>query len=103
MRLIVHPDALDEAKNAALHYRAIEPSLGDDLWRQHGTIIESLVERPDRYPLLETIRTQTIRRARLKRFPYIVVHEVLGEDVFVLDFAHTSRRPNYWRSRRGQT
>lgn len=101
MNLIVHPDALDEAMNAALYYQAIEPSLGDDLWRQYDCIIETIPERPDRYPLLETVRSPTIRRARLKRFPYMVVYEVVGEDAFVLAFAHTSRRPNYWRSRRG--
>ena len=103
MTLIVHPDAHDEALSVALHYRDIEPSLGDDLWEQYRRIIEALAERPERYPLLETIRTQTIRRARLKRFPYLVVYEIVGEDAFVLAFAHTSRRPNYWRSRRDQT
>ncbi len=100
MKLIVHPDAQDEALNAALYYQSIEPSLGDDLLGQYAKINEALAERPERYPLLETVRSQTIRRARLKRFPYMVVFEVLGEDVMVLAFAHTARRPNYWRSRR---
>ena len=103
MTLIVHPDAQDEALNAAVYYQNIEPSLGDDLWQQYGNITEALAERPERFPLLETVRTQTIRRTLLKRFPYMVVYEILGEDVFVLAFAHTARRPNYWRSRRGQT
>ena len=103
MKLIVHPEAQDEALNAALYYQRIEPSLGDDLWQQYAKITEALAERPDRFPLLETIRTQSIRRARLKRFPFMVVYEIVGEDVFVLAFAHTARRPNYWRSRRNPT
>ena len=102
MKLIVHPDAQDEALNAALYYHSIEPSLGDHVWRQYGQIIEALAERPERFPLLETVRSRTVRRERLKRFPFMVVYEVLGEDVFVLAFAHTARRPNYWRSRRGR-
>jgi len=100
VNLIVHPDAQDEALNAALYYQDIELSLGEDLWRQYWHITEAIVERPERYPLLETIPTQTISRARLKRFPYMVVYEVVEEDVFLLAFAHTARRPNYWRSRR---
>ena len=102
MKLIVHPDAQDEALNAALYYQDIEPSLGDDIWSQYWKIIDALAERPERFPLLETVRSRTIRRTRLKRFPYMVVYEIVGEDVFVLAFAHTARRPNYWRSRRSQ-
>ena len=102
MKLIVHPDAEDEALDATLYYQDIEPSLGDDVWQQYWKIIEALEERPERFPLLETIRTQTIRRARLSRFPFMVVYEVVADDVFVLAFAHTARKPNYWRSRRGR-
>ena len=103
MNLIVHPDAQDEALNAAFYYQNIESSLGDDLWQQYAKITEAVTERPERFPLLETIRTQTIRRALLKRFPYMVVYEIVGEEVFVLAFAPTARRPNYWQSRRGRT
>lgn len=102
MKVIVHPDAQDEALNAAMYYRHIDPSLGDDVWRQYGLIIEALGRRPEGFPLLETVRSRMIRRERLKRFPFMVVFEILGDIVFVLAFAHTSRRPNYWQSRRGE-
>jgi toxin ParE1/3/4 len=37
---------------------------------------------------------------RLDEFPYVVVYECLPDRVRVLAFAHTSRRPGDWSTRR---
>jgi plasmid stabilization system protein ParE len=39
------------------------------------------------------------RRIPLRRFPFVVVYRDLPDHVEVMAFAHTSRRPGYWRSR----
>lgn len=39
------------------------------------------------------------RRCLLRRFPYALVFDIEPEAV-VLAFAHTKRRPGYWRGRR---
>jgi hypothetical protein len=33
------------------------------------------------------------------RFPYSIVYAVLADVLFVLAYAHGSRRPGYWRTR----
>jgi plasmid stabilization system protein ParE len=39
------------------------------------------------------------RRVVLKRFPYTVIYMELGTELRILAFAHTRRRPGYWRER----
>jgi plasmid stabilization system protein ParE len=41
-----------------------------------------------------------VRRRVLANFPYSVVYEVTGDDVFVLAVAHFKRKPYYWARRR---
>ena len=33
------------------------------------------------------------------KFPYSIVYAALGEVLFILAYAHGSRRPGYWRTR----
>jgi toxin ParE1/3/4 len=33
------------------------------------------------------------------KFPYSIVYVVLGEVLYILAYAHGSRRPGYWRTR----
>jgi hypothetical protein len=35
----------------------------------------------------------------MRRFPYVVAYRTIGAQVTILAFAHTSRRPGYWRKR----
>jgi toxin ParE1/3/4 len=39
------------------------------------------------------------RRYLLRRFPYIVIYQERENDIQVLAFAHTSRKPGYWKKR----
>jgi len=43
---------------------------------------------------------QSWRRALLRRFPYMVVFEVVEDRIVVWAVAHTKRRPGYWLARR---
>jgi toxin ParE1/3/4 len=40
-----------------------------------------------------------VRAFLMTRFPHQIVYLVEGDDLMVLAFAHTSRRPGYWRER----
>lgn len=40
-----------------------------------------------------------IRRAKVKRHPYLVIYAVLEDQLVVLAIAHTNRNPGYWRDR----
>ncbi|WP_437596396.1 hypothetical protein WMF28_27850 [Sorangium sp. So ce590] len=42
---------------------------------------------------------QSIRRAIVDRFPYVIAFEVHPEHTLVLAIAHAKRRPLYWLTR----
>ena len=64
-------------------------------------MLDRLEESPESGSLLETFPGDaTIRRVLLKRFPYVVVYEILPDEIHVLAVAHTHRRPNDWLARR---
>jgi hypothetical protein len=40
-----------------------------------------------------------IRRALVKRHPYLIVYAILTDQLVILAIAHTSQRPGYWHKR----
>jgi mRNA-degrading endonuclease RelE of RelBE toxin-antitoxin system len=52
-------------------------------------------------PLGKAADAEGNRMRTLRRFPYSVIYEVLGNTVTVLAVAHHRRRPGYWRSQKG--
>ena len=100
MRLALHDDAQAEALQQAEWYAKRDPAVAA---RLEGLIIE-LVERiardPQEFPLMEVRNNPgDIRRARVLGFPLLIIYQILADEVLVVAFAHTSRRPGYWRSR----
>jgi toxin ParE1/3/4 len=39
------------------------------------------------------------RRYLLARFPYCLVYKMIGDVIWIVAVAHTSRRPGYWKER----
>jgi len=35
----------------------------------------------------------------VRRFPFLIVYAMLGDQLVVIAVAHTSRKPGYWRER----
>lgn len=85
---------------AMYYYEARQSGLGLDL---HDRVAETLLgigETPWRFPVYEGRELRhECRRAMVKRFPYIVVYQIRGEDVLVVAIAQTSRDPGYWEER----
>jgi hypothetical protein len=54
-------------------------------------------ESAPRWPRLQS--PFAIRRAVVKRHPYLVVYAVLPDQLVIIAIAHTSKRPGYWRQR----
>ena len=93
----LHPEAEFEIGEALTYYRYNAPAeIADAL----DALIESgLVDiggHPRRYPFWE--RT-VARRYILSRFPYVVFYRERPDNTLILAFAHTSRRPGYWKTR----
>ncbi len=96
MRLEVHFEAREEFLQAVSFYEAQVPGLGlrfvAEIERCQNTLIEtSLIGNP----YGRRLRKFTVG----DKFPYSIVYAVLGDILFILAYAHGSRRPGYWRSR----
>lgn len=50
-------------------------------------------------PVPAVTAAQDTRRVLLKRFPYSIVFYERETEIVIIAFAHSSRRPGYWRSR----
>ncbi len=101
MNVIIHPDASNEAIDAAFRYEQDKEGLGVSFLTEYETVVRRISERPERYPLLETFPSESgIHRGITKRFPYLVIYEIQTDGCHVLAVAHAARRPTYWAIRR---
>ncbi|MEW6688715.1 MAG: hypothetical protein AB1452_06435 [Pseudomonadota bacterium] len=99
-RVRIHEAAAEEASEAAAWYEKERPGLGADFEHAVDAALDLLEE--EIVPLVSVpgvAGTRGVKRLLLRRFPYaVVVRESAGE-IVVIAFAHTSRRPGYWRGR----
>jgi plasmid stabilization system protein ParE len=59
--------------------------------------IFAIAESPQRYPLWRA--DSPYRKYVVQRFPYLVLYRLREDYVEVMAFAHTRRRPGYWKHR----
>ena len=93
-----HVAARDELRSAISHGEDERPGRGVSLEESVRRVIRRIQLLPasaPRWPRLEA----EIRRAKVRRHPYLVVYVVLPDQLVVLAIAHTSKKPGYWRER----
>ncbi len=94
-------EAEKELRQAIRYYQRSRPGLGAEFYRSVVDTMTALSDHPERFPRYEGLSTRRqFRRARVKRFPYVVVFEILSHEILVVAVAHASRRPGFWRRRK---
>jgi plasmid stabilization system protein ParE len=94
------PEAEEDLYQAVLWYEDREPGVGIRMLVAYDETRRRINERADRLPRLETMPPgRDIRRSFLRRFPYMVVFEMLPHEVVIIAVAHSSRKPHYWSRR----
>lgn len=91
-----HPDAAEEARDAAAYYESIRAGLGADFQAE----LDATLARIRGNPLLYAAESGAIRICPLQRFPYSIFYEDQADRVWVAAVGHHSRRPGYWARRR---
>jgi plasmid stabilization system protein ParE len=100
MKFTISEEAKDEAAGHVAWFTERNPVVGDRLAELFVSTIEQIGRNPQKFPLLEYRGNPgNIRRVRLKKFPIIVLYQLLDEEIYVFAVPHTSQRPGYWRSR----
>jgi hypothetical protein len=90
--IVFHPDAAQEARDAADYYDGLRPGLGDDF----RTELAAALNRIQQNPQLYAAESGSVRNCPLHGFPYSVLYEELVDRIWVAAVAHQSRRPGYW-------
>jgi plasmid stabilization system protein ParE len=94
-RLVFRPQAERELSAATDIYRDENPAAAVEFAETVQLAIATIERNPFLYQAIEG----NIRRAVLRRFPYIIVYLVTETEIVDIACAHTSRNPTYWRDR----
>jgi len=99
-QIIVLEEAEDELIAAERWYESRRSGLGRDFRLAIHEAIERLSANPLASPsLLNTPKALGTRQVLVTRFPYSIIFIGHEADIWLVAFAHQSRRPGYWRDR----
>jgi plasmid stabilization system protein ParE len=87
-------EAVRDLYEARLWYRE-QANLDLDFYQAVRATLDQIERMPKMYQLVY----RDVRRAAVKRFPYLVFFRVLGEVVKVIAVVHHSRCPSHWIER----
>ena len=95
MKYAFHPEAEAEFLDATGYHEECEPGLGYDFAIEVHFTIETILNFPRAWTILEN----DIRRCQTRRFPYGVVYSQDKDMIFILAVMHLHRDPDYWKDR----
>jgi plasmid stabilization system protein ParE len=84
-----------EFRRAVDRYDAESPGLGDEFITEVNRCVDHIGEFPD----TGSPHLADTRRMLTRRFPYSIVYQQRGEQIFVVAVAHQRRKPDYWLRR----
>ena len=87
--LIIKPRAILMTKNAYDWYETQKPGLGEEFLEDLDGIYHKLELHPEYFSKIK----KNFRQAGLKRFPFVIVYEIIKTEVVVFAVFHTSRNP----------
>ena len=96
-RLIAEPEADADVEAVFAWYEHEEPGLGLEFLEELRAAYGRIVEGPIKYRDLRA----GIRRALLRRFPFVVYFAVQESTIVVLAVLHAHRDPAAWQRRVG--
>jgi hypothetical protein len=96
-RLVVEEDAEMELAESATYYEQRRAGLGLEFEAAIREALSTIRQTPERSPL----RMDGTRGHVMRRFPFIIHYLIKPEYVWIVVFAHASRKPGYWRRRLG--
>ncbi len=89
-RVIVLEPAAEELVDAAMYYDSKQTGLGIALLEEWDESLIQIQRSPEGYQK----KKKNFRQARLNRFPYLIIFEIEGSDIFINSFIDARRHPN---------
>ncbi len=94
-KIIIHEEAEKELWHAVDYYEGKVAGLGLDFEYEIQKALLSI----QRHPNIHTESKHGVRRHLLYKFPYFIYFDKYEEYIWIIAFAHTSRKPYYWKNR----
>jgi len=95
-------EAEDEIRAAIAWYESEREGLGNELWEELQGTVALISDHPAIGSVVHRAKVRgAVRRVPLRRFPYFVVYRDHSDYIELVALAHMSRRPGYWKLRRG--
>jgi plasmid stabilization system protein ParE len=93
-----HRLALREAQKAYRWYARRSAQAASDFQDEVDRAVQRIAATPNRWPVYQG----PDRFVRVRHFPYVLYYRIVDPTrVSILAVTHTSRRPGYWRRRKG--
>jgi len=89
--LIIKPRAILMTKNAYDWYGQQKSGLGEEFLEELDGIYNRITLHPEYFCKVK----KNFRQAALKRFPFVIVYEVIKMEIVVFAVFHTSRNPKF--------
>jgi plasmid stabilization system protein ParE len=93
--VVFRPEAAADVTSARRWYENQQAGLGRRFTRSLSEIIIRIQDMPQMY----VVALETVRRAKLRTFPYLVYYRALEDRIEVLGVLHGSRQPSVWQER----
>lgn len=97
-KLRFHIRVQTEVNEAVCWYEEQSAGLGDDFYSKFSDAVKAVIAHPEGFGFWS--RSTTIRRAKLKRFPYDVLFEIRPDAVRIVCLRHEKRHPGFGMGRR---
>ena len=91
----IEEEAERELAGSVDFYEGRSPGLGWEFERAAREAVRAIQADPERHPL----QKDGTRRYVMPRFPFTIRYLELPDCLWIVAFAHTSRKPGYWKSR----
>lgn len=97
MKIDYHPSIAAELEEIRDHYESSSPGLGMDFVDEFERQVLTISAMPTRWMIIRG----DIRRSLMKRFPYVILFRVIGEEcIRVTVVKHEKRHPAFGLLRR---
>ncbi|OKH40073.1 recombinase [[Phormidium ambiguum] IAM M-71] len=93
--LVFRPEVREELEEAYNWYESQQPGLGDDFLECVDEILNRICQIPESFPVVY----RDVRRAVVRRFPYVVYYRIVSSRVVVTAIFHGRRDPKVWQAR----
>jgi len=93
--VVIHPAGNLELAESATYYELRRPGLGREFKSAMNDAVLLIQQSPQR----NSVRRDGSRRYVVQRFPFNIHYLELADYIWIVAFAHGSRKPGYWRNR----